>query len=986
MGAGVQHINVGSWKKNFYCLCNELQQLRLGFRCVALLYGNKSVVQVKMQNAKGKMKKHSSLSLFYFFILNFSFLSLSAQQTEIKYLSGTGSDNTVDWQFYCTGGMNSGKWTTIPVPSCWELQGFGKYDYGFAKDSVRGKEQGLYKYEFAVPADWKAKKINIVFEGSMTDTEVKINGKLAGEVHQGAFYAFRYDITSLLNIGGKNLLEVIVSKHSSNTSVNEAERKADFWIFGGIFRPVYLEALPSLHIQKVAIDAKADGSFKAAIQTLGIGDKIVAQFYTKDGKPFGPPLSKGWGESPNTLILSGRFASAKLWSPESPTLYKAVFTLYRSGKAIHTVSENIGFRTVEVKQRDGIYVNGVKVKMKGVNRHSFHPESGRTTSKQISINDVLLMKDMNMNGVRMAHYPPDDHFLDVCDSLGLFVMDELAGWHGHYDTPTGSKLLKEMIDHDVNHPSIIFWANGNEGGHNFDLDPLFTQYDIQKRPVVHPWQLFGGFDTQHYREYNYGIGNYDRGREIVMPTEFLHGQFDGGHGAGIEDYWEKMWHSPQSAGGFLWDFQDQAVVRKDKNDSLDTDKHRGADGIVGPYYQKEGSYYTIKEVWSPVYFERRLIADDFDGSFNIENRYHFTNLSQCRFSWQLKNLQNPSVSNSKGVIPSLALKPSEKGVLKVQLPQNWKSYDVLFVTAFGPDGKEIFTWSFPITQPAAIASNLLKRPSQASKPSLLEQDSVFQVSANGVSMTIHRASGLLQNVANGKGNISLKNGPIVQEAVNNFAGFTHRYEADTLIIASTFDRKKSYNTLQWKIYPTGLVQMQVRYFPAEYFTWFNGVNFSFPENEIKGVEYMGDGPYRVWKNRMKGGRFGVWKKDYNSTETGEQWNYPEFKGYHSNMYWCKFITTTQPFTVYTDNEDVFFRLFTPAWKTDQWHNYEPYFPGGDISFMQGIPSIGSKTQRAETTGPMGMKNIFYDYEKDPSRALQMTLYFDFSNNESTVVK
>ena len=106
---------------------------------------------------------------------------VSAQSTEKLYLSGTGNDNTVSWEFYCTGGMNAGKWTTIPVPSCWELQGFGKYDYGFAKDSVRGKEQGMYKYRFQIPAQWKNKQINIVFEGSMTDTEVKINGESAGE-------------------------------------------------------------------------------------------------------------------------------------------------------------------------------------------------------------------------------------------------------------------------------------------------------------------------------------------------------------------------------------------------------------------------------------------------------------------------------------------------------------------------------------------------------------------------------------------------------------------------------------------------------------------------------------------------------------------------------------------------------------------------------------------------------------------------------------
>ncbi len=972
MRVGLQHIKRCLCKKKFFHLCGEQQQLRWNSCCVAPLYSNNSVRQKAQQPKKYGIR----LALLSSFLL--STFSLLAQQTQIQYLSGTGSDHTVDWQFYCTGGMNSGKWTTIPVPSNWELQGFGKYDYGFAKDSVRGKEQGLYKYEFTVPAAWKEKKINIVFEGSMTDTEVKINGQSAGKIHQGAFYAFKYDITSLLNYGGKNLLEVTVSKHSANASVNEAERKADFWIFGGIFRPVYLEALPVNHIEQVAIDAKASGQLAVDVSTNG-GDKVVLQLLNASGTKFGNAVTAN--VSSGKAVISSSFPSPKLWSPESPSLYKAVFTLYKNGKTVHTLTKNIGFRTVEVKQRDGIYVNGVKVKMKGVNRHSFHPQSGRTTSKQISIQDVLLMKDMNMNAVRMAHYPPDDHFLDVCDSLGLFVMDELAGWHGNYDTPTGTKLLKEMIDHDVNHPSIIIWANGNEGGHNFDLDHLFTQYDIQKRPVVHPWQLFGGIETQHYREYNYGIGNYENGREIVMPTEFLHGQFDGGHGAGLEDYWEKMWHNPLSAGGFLWDFQDQAVVRKDRNDSLDTDKHRGADGIVGPYHEKEASYYAIKEIWGPVYFERRLITDAFDGSFNIENRYHYTNLSQCRFSWQLKNLQSSSASNSKGVMPSPNLKPGEKGVLKIALPENWRSYDVLYVTTHGPDGKQIFTWSFPITQPAVIAKNLLQQKGN-SKVGLTQADSVYTITANGVNLQIHQRTGLLQHVKNSNGVIPFTNGPIAQEAVNNFASFHHRFNNDTLVIESTFDRKKSYNTLQWTVYPSGIVKMQLRYFPTEYFTWFNGVNFSFPEKEIKGVEFMGNGPYRVWKNRLKGNGFGVWEKAYNNTETGEGWNYPEFKGYHSNMMWCKFITTTQPFTVYTENEDLFFRLFTPAWKTDQWHNYEPYFPGGDISFMQGIPSIGSKTQRAETTGPMGMKNIFYDYEKDPGRALDLTLYFDFRSEDT----
>ncbi len=922
---------------------------------------------------------HSMNKLYSILFISLLCLQLQAQQTEKIYLSGTGNDDTKQWEFFCTAGMNSGKWTTIAVPSCWELQGFGKYNYGFAKDSARGKEKGLYKYAFNVPASFKNKKINIVFEGSMTDTEVKINGKTAGETHQGSFYAFRYDITALVKLGEKNLLEVTVAKHSANQSVNEAERKADFWLFGGIFRPVYLEVLPSVSIENIAINAKADGSFNASVSTNGVAENTSVQIYNPDSTLYGKTSLTNQRVSGNNFRISTKLSSPKLWSPEFPNLYKAVFSIYKNGKAVHTVSKKFGFRTVEAKQRDGIYVNGVKVKMKGVNRHSFWPTSGRTTSKKISIADVLLMKDMNMNAVRMSHYPPDDHLLDACDSLGLFVMDELAGWHGNYDTPTGTKLVNEMLAHDVNHPSIIFWSNGNEGGHNLELDHLFGELDPQQRPVVHPWQLFGGFETQHYREYNYGIGNYENGREILMPTEFLHGQFDGGHGAGLEDYWEKMWHNPLSAGGFLWDFADQGVVRKDLNDSIDTDKFRGADGIVGPYHEKEGSYFAIKEIWSPVYVERREITDAFDGILNIENRYHYTNLNQCKFTWKLTNLRHAVPAEATGRMVSPNIPPSGKGKLHIPLQKNWQQYDVLYLTSYGADKKEIFTWSFPIAHPANIAEGALAFKGE-NKIQLSEKDSLYAVKANGVTIQINRFNGLLRSVENEKGFIPFNNGPVIQEGANNFHQFTQHTVGDNLIIESSFDKKDSYNKLQWTIFPSGIIRMKVNYFPSDYFTSFVGVNFSFPETAIKGVEYMGNGPYRVWKNRMKGNQFGIWKKEYNNTETGESWNYPEFKGYHSNMYWCKFITTGQPFTVYTTNEDLFFRLFTPAWKTDQWHNYEPIFPSGDISFMQGISSIGTKTQRNETTGPMGMKNIFYDYDKDPVRALEMVLYFNFSGN------
>ena len=195
--------------------------------------------------------------------------SLASVEKEIKYLSGTDNENTVTWDFFCTAGRNSGVWTKIEVPSHWEQQGFGEYDYGrdyrtYGKKFRFSDETGRYKHLFNVPENWKEKEVYIVFDGSMTDTEVKINGQLAGPIHQGAFYQFRYNITDKL-VEGENLLEVTVHKVSENRSVNSAERYADYWIFGGIFRPVYLEAFPKEFIERMAVSAEADGNFSVDV-------------------------------------------------------------------------------------------------------------------------------------------------------------------------------------------------------------------------------------------------------------------------------------------------------------------------------------------------------------------------------------------------------------------------------------------------------------------------------------------------------------------------------------------------------------------------------------------------------------------------------------------------------------------------------------------------------------------------------------------------
>ena len=913
----------------------------------------------------------------------FTFLTLlstgilfgQAQKTEIQFLSGTGSDQTVNWDFFCTAGRNSGIWTKIPVPSNWELQGFGTYNYGLDKDEVRGKESGMYKYEFQVPKEWKNKQVNIVFDGSMTDTRVKINGISAGRVHQGSFYRFRYDITELLKFGRENLLEVTVDKHSENESVNEAERRCDFWIFGGIFRPVFLEAKPKQNIERIALDPKADGSFQMDVFLNNVKERmeVKAQIKTLKGEPVTAPFSVILNKNQTAAKLHAFAENIQSWTPETPNRYLIDIQLIDYLDVVHEVTEKFGFRTVELRESDGIYVNGEKVMFKGVCRHSFRPNTGRALNKQNSIEDVNLMKDMNMNAVRMSHYPPDDHFLDVCDSLGLFVLDELAGWQTAYDNRAGSILAQEMLYKDMNHPSIVIWDNGNEGGWNTELDRFFDDLDPQKRPLIHPWAEFRNTDTQHYKDYNYGVGTHQQGRKIVFPTEFLHGLYDGGHGAGLEDYWNLMLNNPLSAGGFLWDFADEAVVRTDKNGILDTDGNHAADGIVGPYHEKEASFYTIKEIWSPVFFPTRYITPSFNGEFPIENRYLYTNLKDCKFTYQLVDLPKPNETkiriNNKGTIESPDLQPGQKGKLKLFLPSQFFNNDALYIKATDPSGRELFTWSWPIKDPNTIAQEIIPQD-VAGKIKITEDQNMIIAQINDLSIKWDKKTGYLAEAKNGKNVFRLNNGPAPVSGKAELQEINYYSEGTNQIIDCTYkgDLKKT----TWSILPSGWLKMEVTYkVPNE--NKFMGVSFHYPEEEVTSFRWMGNGPYRVWKNRMKGNTLNVWEKQANHTITGEKdWIYPEFQGYHSNLYWVTLTSQEKKFTVVCPDEDVFLRVFTPEKPQGAGNdNTSPEFPAGDISFLHGINPIGTKFKKPEQLGPMSQPNLFL-YDK------KLTIYFNFN--------
>ena len=922
-----------------------------------------------------------------------SALALTAQaqsvETERQYLSGHGSDDMVQWDFYCTDGRNSGKWTKIGVPSCWELQGFGTYQYGmrfYGKATPEGiaDEQGKYKTEFTLPKEWEGRQIQLVFEAAFTEIRVQINGRKAGNgTYQGGFTRHTMDVSDRVFFGDKkNRLEVEVLKESTVPQVNLAERRADYWNFGGIWRPVFVIAKPAQNIQRVAIDAKGDGHFMADVflNRALPGCSVSIDIVDAKGKTVGKsaPLSITSDGARVDFNVKG----IKPWNAEEPYLYTAIFILKdTAGKVLHTERQKFGFRTIEYRhsyleseasrketgnhiygcKEDGLFINGQKVIIKGANRHSFRPETGRTLSKAKNIEDVLLIKSMNMNAVRLSHYPADPEFLDACDSLGLYVECEQPGWHWAHETIIGSQIVEEMVTRDVNHPSIIFWSNGNEGGFNYELEPVFSKFDPQQRVVLYPWANRNGFETKHYRSWG-ETAEYMRQKEIFMPTEFLHGLYDGGHGAGLKDYWKLMMSNPRCAGGFLWDLMDQGVVRTDMNNIIDCMGNFGADGIVGPHMEKEGSFHTIREVWSPV-----QVTWDYD--IYVKNCYDFTNLKDCQFSYRL--LEMPAYGETKvkvlkeGKFTSPNVEPGKTG----KLSMGKTDADVIELTAIDPHGQEIFTWR---KRHMVKLNNLSIRALRQNTQTYTTQEDAdkLTVSNGNRQYTFDKKTGRLMGVSVSGKAFSFANGPRFiaakrsdrsddgfynhddKEAFDKktqyteyadqgaFAGFTI---SDSTLVANYIHG--SLEKVIYRFLKDGGLYMNVDYY-------FNGVVdlmgicFDYPEDKVKSKTWVGKGPGRVWQNRMEGPQYGLWQNEYNDPIPGESFEYPEFKGYFTNVKWMQLETTEGKIGIEQMGSKI--GVYTPR---DGRDHLLYTLPETGLSILKAIPAVRNKVNTTDLNGP-----------------------------------
>jgi hypothetical protein len=1003
--------------------------------------------------------------------------------TEYSYLSGHGPKDAVPWEFSVTGGRRSGEQTTIPVPSNWELQGFGGYNYG-QEPVPKANEHGLYRLHFTAPAAWKGRRVRLVFEGVMTDAFVKVNGHPAGPVHQGGFYRFRYDVTPLVKLGADNLLEVDVAKVSANAGVEGAERSGDYWVFGGIYRPVYLEAVPAESIEQASIDARADGTLNVDV-TLGSvreADRVDGQVLAADGQAVGAPFSAA---VPNggtgSVHLATRVDSPRRWTAETPNLYALQLTLRQGPTAVHTITERFGFRTFEVRAGQGLFLNGQRILLKGVGRHSFRPETGRALTREDCYDDARLIKEMNMNAVRMTHYPPDAAFLEACDELGLYVLDELSGWHHAQETEVGRRLVREMVTRDVNHPSILFWDNGNEGGFNRELDGEFALYDPQHRTVLHPWELFDGIDTKHYPTYD-DLASRLSGPNLVMPTEMIHGLYDGGAGSGLEDYWNLISRSPHGAGGFIWVFADDGIVRTDQGGRVDVFSTYAPDGILGPHHEKEGSFYTIRDLYSPVQIDPPVLDENFDGGLAVHNRYYFTSLSQCRFVWRLLRYPGPAEKGtapailSQGSAPPPPVAPQQSGRLALDLPANWREAEALSVAVLGPDGRELWNSVWPTPALARHLAAPAADDARAAAPAV-EQTSPTEVRlrAGGLVASFDRASGMLREVRRDQEVFPFANGPrlvfahpaqpddvawlaldagasawtdssahpvltgrlaaphlantieatLDYPATVSWQGFRLEISPDGLkwktlyegtrrtidgklyefppqpvaaVRLSNFRRSDGQavtiktlrvgyeesrfpggasnpatvtsgtdrdartgadtawiesrgaaglTELRWTLSADGALRLDYRYALDGTYSY-HGITFDFPEDSLAGMRWLGQGPYRVWQNRLRGTWLGIHEILNHDVQPGENWDYPEFQGCFAGVRWVRLETAGGPVTISSADPDAYFRVGTPRISHI---NTTVAFPAGDISFLHAIPPMGSKFIVPEKTGP-----------------------------------
>lgn len=487
-------------------------------------------------------------------------------------------------------GYNDSEWVEFPVPGLFELNGYGDIIYkniGYAWATQfkpnppyieeKNNYTGSYRKEVVVPADWKGQNIIMHVGSATSNLTLWVNGKQVG-YSEDSKDAAEFDITRYLKPGEKNLICMQVMRWCDG-SYGEDQ---DFWRFTGIAREVYLYARPKAHLQDIHVGQDLNGDFtvgklSVALSAPGAKGKEV-KLSLSDAKG-----TVVWQESRKLTSAKATFATdidnVKPWTAETPDLYTLSVTLSDAKGVIESVRQRVGFRHIEIKNAQ-VLLNGQPILIKGANRHEMDPDGGYVISRERMLEDIRVMKELNINAVRTSHYPCDPYFYDLCDEYGIYVCAE-ANFESHgmgYDrtrlaqNPDFRKAIVERnicnVEVQKNHPSIIFWSMGNESGHGDNFKEAYHAIKAldNTRPVQYERAGLAketDIFCPMYYDYNdcvkYSEGNSNR---PLIQCEYAHAM--GNSMGGFMHYMELTRKYPKYQGGFIWDMIDQAVRGKSK--------------------------------------------------------------------------------------------------------------------------------------------------------------------------------------------------------------------------------------------------------------------------------------------------------------------------------------------------------------------------------------------------------------------------------------
>jgi beta-galactosidase len=719
-----------------------------------------------------------------------------------------------EWRFYyaenpgavpegfCQIDAASAGWDTITVPGNWTMQGYDKPIYTNVKLPIPptppcvpvDNPTGIYQRTFTVPAKWDGRRTILCFDGVESAFYVWINGTRVG-YSQGSRLPAEFDITPYITPGAEHTVTTMVIRWSDASFIEDQ----DHWWMAGMYRDVYLYAVPQVHVVDVFARTDLDEDYvdarlrvQARIASPDVdpsGYRVDVQVYDPEGQPVLPAaLNATVKPDIKTLTqvnLAQNIHNPRKWTAETPHLYTLLITLKDpQGAVVEVQQTRIGFRQVEIRGRE-LLVNGQPVYFRGVNRHDHHDRHGKTVSLDDMRRDVELMKRFNFNAVRTSHYPNDHRFYDLCDEYGLYVIDEAnIESHANYDMlgndPDWLAAFMargvRMVERDKNHPSIIMWSLGNESGYGPNHDAMagwMRGYD-GTRPIHYEGAIShqSGYLTWHdghlatdvtapmYPSIDQIVAyaKDPRGDRPLIMCEYAHSM--GNSTGNLKDYWEAIESHHGLQGGFIWDWIDQGLVKTtddgreywayggDFGDTIN-DRNFCINGIVWPDRTPHPAMWECKKLFQPIAVEP---VDLHSGTIALINKQFFATLSGIAGSWEVVA---DGVVLERGALPDLAdVHPQERRVIKLsyarpQLEPGTECFLNLYFALMHPTnwaaaGHEVAWEQFqlPVKAPAPVLVN-----SEAMPPlTLTETGDRLTISGEHIRLSIAQAAGQIDNL------------------------------------------------------------------------------------------------------------------------------------------------------------------------------------------------------------------------------------------------